>query len=45
MTQKSLSEGHTRPLGSAFSDNQLLPQGDDFKAQVMTRPNKASPEM
>ena len=31
-----------RPLGPAFQNHQLLPQGDDFKSQVMTRPNKAS---
>jgi hypothetical protein len=30
------------PLGPAFQDHQLLPQGHDFQSQVMTRPNKAS---
>src|ERR1700719_1808670 len=40
--EQSAGTTQARPLGSAFQYNQLLPQGDDFKPQVMTRPNKAS---
>jgi hypothetical protein len=40
--EQSVGTAQARPLGSAFQYNQLLPQGDDFEPQVMTRPNKAS---
>jgi hypothetical protein len=31
-----------RSANPAFQNHQLLPQGDNFKAQIMTRSNKAS---
>src|ERR1700719_486187 len=40
--EQSVGTAQARPLGSAFQYNQLLPQGNDFQPQVMTRPNKAS---
>jgi hypothetical protein len=40
--EQAVGTAQARPLGSAFQYNQLLPQGDDFKPQVMTRPNKTS---
>ena len=43
ITQNSRSERRRRVrLVSAFQYHQLLPQGDDFKPQVMTRTNEAS---
>jgi hypothetical protein len=40
--EQSVGTAQARPLGSAFQYHQLLPQSDDFKPQVMTRPNKTS---
>ena len=40
--EQSVGTAQVRPFSPPFQDYQLLPQGDDFKSQVMTRPNKAS---
>ena len=40
--EQSVGTVHVHPFSPPFQDDQLLPQGDDFKSQVMTRPNKAS---
>jgi hypothetical protein len=40
--EKSVGTAQAGPLSPAIQDQQLLPQGDVFKSQVMTRPNKAS---
>src|ERR1700693_2313914 len=40
--EQSVGTAQARPLGSAVPYHQLLPQGDDFKPQVMTRPDKTS---
>jgi hypothetical protein len=40
--EQSVGTAQARPFGSAFQYHQLLPQGDDFKPQVMTRPDKTS---
>jgi hypothetical protein len=40
--KQSVGTAQVRPLGPAFENYQLLPQGDDLKSQVMTRLNKAS---
>jgi hypothetical protein len=38
--EQSVGTAHARPLRSACQDNQLLPQGNDFKPQIMTGPTK-----
>jgi hypothetical protein len=40
--KQSVGTAQVGPLCPAFENYQLLPQGDDLKSQVMTRPNKAS---
>ena len=40
--EQSVETAQARLLGSAFQYHQLLPQSEDFKPQVMTRPNEAS---
>jgi hypothetical protein len=40
--EQSVGTAQVGSLSPAFQDQQLLPQGDDFKSQVVTKPNKAS---
>ncbi len=40
--EQSVGTARLHPLSPTFQNHQLLPQSNDFKSQVITRPNKAS---